>query len=167
MDYVASHRSQIKRNGFALSKTYGTSMRPLIWGGEHYVAVVPLESEPTVGDLLMFQSPLGDCSVIHRLVEIKEDVGQRIYITRGDNCLGCETVRREDIIGRVAEIHRISGFRPWHAIPARKFTVTDAAYLRYSHIWRAIWPVRRCYYLLRAHARGLRVRLLSVFKPNR
>lgn len=146
-------------------------MCPLLWGGQHCVAVVPIYGEPKIGDLLLFEQILPDegkkgkkVNVVHRLVEIRQDGGERFYITRGDNCLGCEKVRRSEIIGRVAEVHRISGFRPWHIIPAKQFAVTDRAYLRYSRFWAAIWPLRRQCYLLRAHARGLRVRLLSVFK---
>lgn len=156
MDTVSTSRSLIEQNGFALSKTSGRSMRPLIWGGQHCVAVVPLEGEPALGDLLMFKQTLPDGkerSIVHRLVEIRNDSGGPLYITRGDNCLGCETVRREEIIGRVAEVHRISGFRPWHIIPKRKFTVNDTSYRIYSRIWAAIWPARRLYYRIRARLR--------------
>lgn len=166
MDQATRSRKTIQQNGFALSKTSGNSMRPLIWGDQHCVAVAPLDGEPKVGDLLLFQLPIGERNVVHRLVDIRQNGDHRLYITRGDNCLVCENVRREEIIGRVAEVHRISRFRPWHIIPAKQFAVTDRAYLRYLHFWTAIWPIRRQYYLLRAHIRGLHVRLLSVFKSK-
>lgn len=136
-------------------------MRPLIWGGQHYVAVVPLEGEPAPGDLLLFVNRLHgeERTLLHRLVEIRQSGGRRLYITRGDNCLLCEQVRRSDIIGRVAEIHRISGFRPWHAIPRKRFAVTDSSYLIYTRIWEIIWPVRRICYRLRACARALAARM--------
>ncbi|MDE7407925.1 MAG: hypothetical protein K2M76_05840 [Muribaculaceae bacterium] len=169
MDYVALRRSQLKHNGFALSKTYGTSMRPLIWGGEHCVAVAPLEDEPEVGDLLMFVQALSDGkdrNIVHRVVEIRQAGGRRRYITRGDNCLGCEVVSRDEIIGRVAEVHRTTGFRPWHIIPRRQFSVTDSAYLRYVRLWSAIWPARRLYYRLRGRAYALYAGMLSKFKTK-
>lgn len=164
--YTASCRSYLRNNGFALSNTSGSSMRPLIWGGEHCVAVAPMEEEPEKGDLLLFVSRYGgkERNIVHRLVEIRQEGGKPLYVTRGDNCLGCEYVRRPEIIGRVAEVHRITGFRPWHIIPAKKFAVTDPAYLIYSRVWHAIWPARRIYYLMRGHAAGLGVRLRSVFK---
>lgn len=167
MDYVSLRRSQLQQNGFALSKTYGKSMRPLLWGGQHCVVVVPLEGEPAVGDLLMFKQT-GQCkNIVHRLVEIRH-VGERcLYITRGDNCMNCEKVSLSEIIGRVAEVHRTSGFRPWHAITTKQFAVTDPAYLRYSHCWATLWPVRRLYYWIRAHAYGLRARLLSILNTDR
>ncbi len=145
--------------GFALSKTLGSSMRPLIWGGQHYVVVVPLDGEPHVGDLLMFserQPDGGERRIVHRLVEIRHDGARRCYLTRGDNCLRCESVCREEVIGRVAEVHRLSGFRPWHAIPRRKFAVTDRSYRVYSRIWGAIWPVRRLYYRIRGRLYSIR-----------
>lgn len=170
MAYVPSHRSQLQQNGFVLSKTYGKSMRPLIWGGCHYVAVVPLDGEPIVGDLLMFTHtlPCGkERNIVHRLVEISVVGDQRLYITRGDNCLGCEYVHRYDIIGRVAEVHRISGFRPWYVIPAGRFSVTDTAYLIYSRFWMAIWPARRLCYRLRARVSAVCYRLLSILKTDK
>lgn len=166
MDYVDSHRSLIERKGFGFSMTHGTSMRPLIWGGRHCVAVAPLEGEPAPGDLLMFRY---DCdgaekNIVHRLVEIRQAGDDRVYITRGDNCLRSESVRRDRIIGRVTEVHRLSGFRPWYAIPARRFTVADTSYRFYSRVWEAIWPVRRVIYLLRAHAYGARRRVMALFR---
>lgn len=152
-------RPLLDRNGFGLSMTSGSSMRPLIWGGQHCVVVVPLEGEPTLGDLLMFRQ--NDRNIVHRLVEIRQDV----YITRGDNCLKTETVRREEIIGRVAEVHRTSGYRPWHIIPSKQFAVTDRSYRLYSRLWSAIWPARKICYLMRAHIRGIGSRLRSIFKP--
>ncbi|MDE6396374.1 MAG: hypothetical protein K2K84_03805 [Muribaculaceae bacterium] len=169
MDYVESRRSMIKQKGFGLSMTHGVSMRPLIWGGRHCVAVSPLEGDPKPGDLLMFREVRGDreINIVHRLVDIKETAGGPVYITRGDNCLATETVSPHQIIGRVTEVHRLSGFRPWYVIPLRRFTVDDRAYRIYSRVWSATWPLRRVYYLLRAHANGLRVRLTRVFQRQR
>lgn len=161
--------TQSQQKGFALSRTFGTSMRPLIWGGCHCVAVVPLDTAPKVGDILMFRQVQPDGSrknIVHRVVEIRRDGAEPLFITRGDNCLVTETVHSSEIIGRVAEVHRVSGYRPWFILPGKRFAVTDAAYLRYVKFWTAIWPLRRCCYLMRAHARGLRVRLLSLFKKR-
>lgn len=169
MNYAASYRSKIERAGFAMSMTHGSSMRPLIWGGAHCVAVAPLLNEPQTGDLLMFRQTLPDGSeinIVHRLVEIRQEGDQCIYITRGDNCLDCEHVHRDEVIGRVAEVHRISGFRPWYIIPSRQFAVTGRACLMYSRLWAATWPLRRQYYLLRAHINGLRTRLMSLLKKQ-
>ena len=160
-NYVESRRSMIEQNGFGLSMTQGTSMRPLIWGGRHCVAVAPLTEEPRRGDLLMFREARAnrEINIVHRLVEVVEEDGHTVYSTRGDNCLHTEKFGRDQIIGRVTEVHRLSSFRPWYVIPTRRFTVDGRAYRVYSRVWAMTWPVRRLYYLARAHANGLRVRL--------
>lgn len=169
MDYIESRRAIIEQNGFGLSMTHGVSMRPLIWGGRHCVAVAPLRSEPTPGDLLMFRDVRGDLeiNIVHRLVEIRQTGDQCVYITRGDNCLNCECVSRDRIIGRVTEVHRLSGYRPWYVIPARRFTVDNRAYKIYSRVWGATWPVRRIYYLLRARAYSAHRRVMSLFRSKK
>lgn len=168
MDYVASRRSLLLQKGFGLSKTYGKSMRPLIWGRCHCVVVVPLKGEPAIGDLLLFVRKCDgeERNIVHRLVEISQTGESRLYITRGDNCLGCEYVRRSEIIGRVAEIHRMTGIRPWYAIPWKKFSVTDSAYLRYMRFWNTMWPLRRVWYRLRACCVSC-LRRVSVLKTDR
>ncbi|MDE7386171.1 MAG: hypothetical protein K2N28_03430 [Muribaculaceae bacterium] len=149
--------------------THGSSMRPLIWGGRHCVTVVPLRSNPMPGDLLMFRDTRGDreVDILHRLVEVRQTGDQFVYITRGDNCLRCEYVSRDKIIGRVTEVHRLSGYRPWYIIPTIRFTVNDRAYMIYSRVWAATWPVRRKYYQLRACAYGAYRRVKSLFRSKK
>lgn len=136
---------------FGVSKTTGRSMRPLIWGKDHYVVVTPLTGEPEIGDMLLFEhrSPDGRRkNIVHRLVDIRPTHNHR-YVMRGDNNLLTEEIDRGSIIGRVAEIHRLSGYRPWHAIAKRSFAVTDPAYRRYVRLWTALTPLRLPYYRLR------------------
>lgn len=151
MNYVTTTRARIAQSGFALSKTSGRSMRPLIWGGAHCVVVTPIEGDVQTGDIIMFASRLGGSahSVVHRVVEIRDTDAGKLYITRGDNCIKTETVAPADIIGRVAEVHRITGYRPWHIIPLRKFTVASRAHRAYARAWAILWPARRVYYALR------------------
>lgn len=136
------------RLDFIFSKTIGDSMRPIIWGGQHWVAGRQLDDEPQVGDILMFRLVRDgqEINVDHRLVKIEGDGPERVYCTRGDNCLGGERIRRKQIIGRVAEVHRVGPWRPWHAIWRRKFSVTDPDYLCYSRMWMATWPARRLWF---------------------
>lgn len=151
MSSIELQRELIRRNGFALSMTKGVSMRPLIWEGAHIVVVAPLEEDPSIGDMLAFTqiSNSKESKVLHRLVEIREEGGERLYITRGDNCVGMETVRREEIIGRVVEVHRKGGWRPWYVIPRRKFSVNDRSYRCYVRVWTLLWPLRRFFYRIR------------------
>ncbi len=160
-----TYRSVIERHGFAVSKTAGASMRPLIWGGQHCVTVVPLRDKPAVGELLMFMQTLPDESsrrLVHRLVAIEEDGNQRVYLTRGDNCITCERVKPNEIIGKVSEIHRTTGYRPWYALPWRKFSVHNPSYRLYTRLWLLSYPLRRPLYLLRGHLKGLYSRLLRI-----
>lgn len=128
-------------------------MRPLIWARDHCVVVVPLKGEPEIGDILMFRLSMEGKNIVHRLVAIEGVGDKRVYVARGDNCLGCERFGRDQIIGRVAEVHRMSGWRPWHAIHARKFTVSDPAYRRYVRLWTRLWPLRRFAYRVRGWLR--------------
>lgn len=144
-------REQIARHGFILNTTAGSSMRPLIWSGEHCVVVAALAAAPEIGDLLLFDHE--GRKVLHRLVEIRRTGPEPLYITRGDNRAATEAIRFGDIIGRVAEVHRLGGFRPWHAVWRSKFSVTDAAYRRYSRLWSVLWPLRSPLYRLRDRLR--------------
>lgn len=146
-------------------------MRPLIWGGEHTVVVAPLEGEPRVGDILMFAQASAATAaeelrpVVHRVVKVKEaPQGGQIYITRGDNCIKTERVRPDEIIGRVVEVHRTVGYRPWHILPFRQFAVASRSHRLYTRVWMAAWPARRLYYLLRFRTQRLRYRLSSIIR---
>lgn len=152
MNITTTLRARIEQNGFALSRTTGDSMRPLIWGGDHCVIVVPLDGRPRVGDLLLFVDT-NRRPVVHRVVDIVTPPSghEPLYTTRGDNCIKTETVGASQIVGRVAEVHRISGYRPWHILPQSRYAVTDPSYMAYTYVWTAIWPLRRLYYIFRYH----------------
>ena len=109
------------------------------------------------------------------MYKLKAEVVKQIWatgdvdtsVTRGDNCVACEQVSRDRIIGRVTEVHRLSGFRPWYAIPTRRFTVDDRAYRVYSRVWAATWQVRRVYYIVRFRAYGVRRRVMRLLRRKR
>ena len=162
-------RRQIEKQGFGLSMTRGRSMRPLIWGGSHCVVVAPLSGHPDSGDIVMFRQKRegGEISIVHRVVEVKRDSdGAILYVTRGDNCLYSETSRPEDVIGRVVEVVRTVGYRPWFVIGSRDFKVTDAAYKRYVGFWTAIWPLRRIYYMVRERFEGVRQLMVKLLRKE-
>lgn len=146
----SQYREVMERAGVALAFTRGQSMRPLIWQGHHYVAVVPLEGEPQVGDMLLFEQarPEGTATVLHRLVNRE---GEH-YVTRGDNCLRCELVARAQIIGRATHIYRKGPARWFMAIKKECITIDDPQYQRYLRLLLRLWPLRRCRLWLRAGA---------------
>lgn len=157
MSRASAMRRQIEQAGFGLSATHGTSMRPLIWGGRHCVAVAPMEREPEAGELLMFTQRRGEreINIVHRLVEVRHDGGRTLYVTRGDNCRESETVSPDEVVGRVVEVIRTGGFRPWYAVWSRRFATSGRSHRAYTRVWTAIWPARKAWY-------GLRVRYWAV-----
>lgn len=133
---------------FTLLPVHGPSMRPLIWEGMHCVVIVPQVDEPSIGDILVFRQRRrgGMAHVAHRLVAKEQNA---VYVMRGDNCLGCERIVSDDIVGRVAAITRVGGWRPWHAVWREQFDVDDRCQFVYTKLWGWLWPVRRVYYRLR------------------
>lgn len=150
--YTASDlRRVIGMLGFVVAHIKGVSMRPLIWQNGHYAVIKRLEGKPEIGAILAFEHIRREATayIVHRLIAIEDIDGTEIYVMRGDNCLNCERIREEDIIGEVAEIYRIGGWRPWHALPKSHFTTSDKSYLLYSKIWDKTWPMRKRLYKLK------------------
>lgn len=134
-----------------LRKSTGRSMRPLIWENEDLIGIVPMDRNPRVNDLLVFGGIIkGEEKVIfHRVVKVKRENGNEYYVTRGDNNHFSEVVKPGQVIGRAQEIIRIAPSARHHAIKAKQFTVDDRAFIRYSRIWMAIWPLRFVFYHIR------------------
>lgn len=129
-DNPNSYREAIEQNGCVLGFTKGVSMVPLIREGKNYVAVERLDTDPKVNDILLFEQVRNGekkC-ILHRLVKIQKDVQGMIYVTRGDNCVGCEYISREDIIGRVVAIYSVKG--------GRVKKPCEPMYMAFLQIWR-------------------------------
>ncbi|MEN4011560.1 MAG: signal peptidase I [Chloroflexota bacterium] len=61
----------------------GFSMKPAFVAGD-LVLITPIEAqEVRMGDVIQFQR--GGSFVVHRVIEIREQDGQRVFITQGDN----------------------------------------------------------------------------------
>ena len=61
----------------------GYSMHPLIRRCRDYVTVMPMDSEPQTGDIVLFCEPGTERYVMHRVWERKDGS----ILTWGDNCL--------------------------------------------------------------------------------
>lgn len=61
------------------------SMEPTIKTNDVIITNKIAESNIQVGDILSYQSSEDDIVITHRLIEIKEENGQKIYIFKGDN----------------------------------------------------------------------------------
>lgn len=96
----------------------GTSMLPLINGNGDSIELDPLKEYDTcrVGDVYLFY--FHGHHIVHRLMRIEGEE----YVFRGDNCYSCEHVRRQDILARLAVVHRPDGTsiscdsEQWHSL---------------------------------------------------
>jgi signal peptidase len=62
------------------------SMVPVFYRGDLIVVKGVDSQDIEVGDIIVYQNPLRDIPVVHRVVEIVEhDAGDRYFITKGDN----------------------------------------------------------------------------------
>lgn len=61
----------------------GWSMEPLIRMNKDYVTIVPLDTTPQIGDIVMFEDQNGERFITHRVWNLDD---QRV-LTWGDNCL--------------------------------------------------------------------------------
>jgi signal peptidase I len=96
-----------KNNDFLLYHTWGSSMFPLICGGDYIlVKKVSLETiQP--GDTIVFAGDNKN-KVCHRLVEIKKKDGILWFYTQGykDSAYDAYPVRQEKVLGKVVVIKR-------------------------------------------------------------
>ena len=96
----------------------GTSMLPLLREPDK-VTLAPLQDEVAVGDVVLFR--YGKQHILHRIVAIDGDE----VTMQGDNCYGCEHVRRGDIVARLVSVTRRSG---------KKIEVGSAEWQRLSRL---------------------------------
>jgi signal peptidase I len=97
-------RSLLKRGISVRIRVTGTSMRPLLNGGE-IVEVTPLASHHTkIGDILFFCDHKGN-PFVHRLVRTYYYNGELYLQTKGDACADCDpAVPVQQVLGRVQRI---------------------------------------------------------------
>lgn len=69
--------------GFRPSLVSGSSMRPAIQPGDIVITRSVRPEQIQVGDVIRFR--LGPSWVLHRVVEVRQQSGHTIFITRGDN----------------------------------------------------------------------------------
>lgn len=77
----------------------GNSMRPTLIEGD-VLTLAPLTGKPAVGDIVLFR--YRGMHLLHRVEYAEGDV----YTMRGDNCVGTESCRSEDIVARVVEVKK-------------------------------------------------------------
>lgn len=91
--YFALVEEQLAAGGQVKIPLVGTSMQPTLLAGD----VIVLEKTPNVevGDVMLFRCK--GRHLLHRIIAIDGDQ----YTLRGDNCITCETAKKEDIVAKM------------------------------------------------------------------
>ncbi len=141
-------RTELFHNRFVIISTSGVSMKPLLYDKGRkdatQVLIEPVTGQLRVGELPLFERQDGKL-VIHRVIEVRKDsLGNAImYRTRGDNCMSCEQIHPDKVLGMVTKIYR----------KRRTINVTDCGYRMYVRIWNAIYPLRYIWYRMRVRVK--------------
>lgn len=109
----------LKKEGFLLHYTRGISMEPMLREGQEQSLIRSLTAmgrEPQIRDVVLFRR--GEDYVLHRIVGRKGE----LFRIRGDNCIGSDLVRREQIIGILEGFYRGESYVD---------CATDQGYARY------------------------------------
>ena len=151
-------KDELSAGRSVISFTSGVSMEPLLHDKRKknatHVLIVPITGICQVGDMPLALLPDGRY-ILHRIIRIDKKQDKVIYVTRGDNCVGCEYVPQQAVYGVVREIYYKNN---------KTVKVTDKKYQRYVKVWMRLYPIRKCF----MRCKGLLVRvyrrLLLMFK---
>ena len=134
--FFAQVISEINAGRSVIFKVKGTSMFPFIRNGKDTVKLTPVNQQLAQKDVVLFS--YNGNYILHRIVKIEGDR----YLIQGDGIYSSyESCSREDIIGKVTEIHRYSGNDKY-----KIYSTDDWIWRIYSTCWMHLRPFRR--YLL-------------------
>lgn len=130
-------KDELSAGRSVISFTSGVSMEPLLHDKRKknatHVLIVPVSGICQVGDMTLALLSDGRY-ILHRIIRVDKKQDKVFYVTRGDNCVGCEYVPQEAVYGVVSEIYYKNN---------KTVKVTDSGYLRYVKIWMRIFPLRK------------------------
>ena len=147
-------RTELLQGRFVIISTSGVSMQPLLYDkgkkNTTQVLVEPITKPLKAGDLPLFIRQDGKY-VLHRLIKVYKDADGNavLYRTRGDNCMSCERIVPDNMLGIVTEIYR----------NGRTIRPQDTGYRIYIKLWNIIFPIRYIWYKIRAKLSGVKRRL--------
>lgn len=151
-------KDELSAGRSVISFTSGVSMEPLLHDKRKknatHVLIVPVTGICQVGDMPLALLPDGRY-ILHRIIRVNKKQDKVIYVTRGDNCVGCEYVPQEAVYGVVREIYYKNN---------KTVKATDKKYQRYVKVWMRLYPIRK--FFMRCKGLLVRVyrRLLLMFK---
>ncbi len=123
-----SIEEELVTQGFYVSTTVGTSMKPMLRNRRDRVVLIPRgEGRLRRYDLPMYRREDGKY-VLHRIIAVRRDH----YVIRGDNTYKKEYVKEDQIIGVVSEFYR----------GEKHVSAASRAYRTYAALWHFIFPVR-------------------------
>lgn len=130
-------KDELSAGRSVISFTSGVSMEPLLHDKRKknatHVLIVPITGICQVGDMPLALLPDGRY-ILHRIIRIDKKQDKVIYVTRGDNCVGCEYVPQQAVYGVVREIYYKND---------KTVKVTDKKYQRYVKVWMQLYPIRK------------------------
>lgn len=130
-------KDELSAGHSVISFTSGVSMEPLLHDKRKknatHVLIVPVTGICQVGDMPLALLPDGRY-ILHRIIRVNKKQDKVIYVTRGDNCVGCEYVPQEAVYGVVREIYYKNN---------KTVKVTDKKYQRYVKVWMRLYPIRK------------------------
>ena len=130
-------KDELSAGRSVISFTSGVSMEPLLHDKRKknatHVLIVPITGICQVGDMPLALLPDGRY-ILHRIIRIDKKQDKVIYVTRGDNCVGCEYVPQDAVYGVVREIYHKNN---------KTVKVTDKKYQRYVKVWMQLYPIRK------------------------
>lgn len=144
-------RTELLNGRFVIISTSGVSMQPLLYDkgkkNTTQVLVEPVTKPIKAGDLTLFVRQDGKY-VLHRLIKVYKNADGKavLYRTRGDNCMSCERITPDNMLGIVTEI-----YRKGHTIKPQ-----DKGYRIYVKLWNIMFPLRYIWYKIRAKLSGLK-----------
>lgn len=129
-------KDELEAGRSVISFTSGVSMEPLLHDKRKknatHVLIVPVTGVCRVGDMPLALLPDGRY-ILHRIIRVDKKQEKVFYVTRGDNCVGCEYVPQEAVVGVVTEIY----------YKHKTVKVTDKNYQRYVKVWMGLFPLRK------------------------
>lgn len=138
---------QLNKTGTLTYTNKGFSMMPLLRENRDIMVIEKVDgAQCQKYDAVLFVRPRVSGRghyVLHRILRKNADGS---YWIIGDNCLSGETVRPEEILGKLTAVIR----------DGKKINVTDRGYLLYVHLWCDFLPIR--FFLIRCKSffrRGL------------
>lgn len=116
----------LESEGKYVGPTFGVSMRPMLKEGRDVVVILPKRERLKVLDVALYKR--GCDYVLHRVIGVTEEG----YVIRGDNCIGEERVKEEQVVGVLAEFFRGD----------KHIACTEKGYLRYAGRRIKTYPLR-------------------------